>query len=50
VDLVEAGARRVRLAIRTMPHIVKRTTLGWPAQATGMLVRDLPASMCVRVA
>ena len=59
VDLVEAGARRVRLAIRTMPHIVQRTTLGWPAQATGMLVRHLPASsrtwswspvaMCVRL-
>lgn len=44
MDLVEAGARRVRLAIRMMPHIVKRTTLGWPAQATGMLVRHLPAS------
>ena len=49
----------MRLAIRMMPHIVKRTTLGWPAQATGMLVRHLPASsrtwswspvaMCVRL-
>ena len=49
VDLVEAGARRVRLAIRTMPHIVKRTTLGWPAQATGMLVRHLPVPVIDRL-
>jgi putative flavoprotein involved in K+ transport len=42
VDLVEGGAARVRLAIRTVPHIVRRSTLGWPAQSTGILVRRLP--------
>ncbi|MFI5756154.1 flavin-containing monooxygenase [Streptomyces sp. NPDC051569] len=42
VDLVEGGAARVRLAIRTAPHIVRRSTAGWPAQSTGILVRRLP--------
>ncbi|MER8000635.1 MULTISPECIES: flavin-containing monooxygenase [unclassified Streptomyces] len=43
VDLVEGGAARVRLAIRTVPHIVRRTTAGWPAQSTAILIRRLPA-------
>ncbi|MFD8965064.1 flavin-containing monooxygenase [Streptomyces sp. NPDC059568] len=43
VDLVEGGAARVRLAVRTVPHIVRRSTAGWPAQSTGILVRRLPA-------
>ncbi|MFJ3162263.1 flavin-containing monooxygenase [Streptomyces kanasensis] len=42
VDLVEGGAARVRLAVRTAPHLVRRSVLGWPAQATGVLVRRLP--------
>ncbi|MET7308082.1 NAD(P)/FAD-dependent oxidoreductase [Streptomyces sp. NPDC005571] len=42
VDLVEGGASRVRIAVRTVPHIVRRSTAGWPAQATGILVRRLP--------
>ena len=44
VDLVEGGAARVRLAVRTAPHIVRRSTAGWPAQATGILVRRLPVA------
>ncbi|MFI1938556.1 flavin-containing monooxygenase [Streptomyces purpureus] len=43
VDLAEGGAARVRLAIRTAPHIVRRSTAGWPAQRSGILVRRLPA-------
>ncbi|MFB7271311.1 flavin-containing monooxygenase [Streptomyces sp. NPDC056244] len=43
VDLAEGGAARVRLAVRTAPHIVRRSTAGWPAQRTGILVRRLPA-------
>ncbi|MGP4003579.1 flavin-containing monooxygenase [Streptomyces sp. 8N706] len=50
VDLVEGGASRVRLAVRTPPHIVRRTTLGWPAQATGILVRRLPRRTVDRAA
>ncbi|GHH68915.1 monooxygenase [Streptomyces sulfonofaciens] len=45
VDLVEGGAARVRLAVRTAPHIVRRSTAGWPAQATGILCRRLPVAV-----
>lgn len=48
VDLVEGGASRVRIAVRTMPHIVRRSTAGWPAQATGILVRRLPVRLVDR--
>ncbi|MFJ4435152.1 flavin-containing monooxygenase [Streptomyces sp. NPDC088923] len=45
VDLAEGGAARVRLAVRTPPYILRRSTLGWPAQRTGILVRRLPAKL-----
>ncbi|NEA17923.1 flavin-containing monooxygenase [Streptomyces halstedii] len=45
VDLVEGGAARVRIAVRTPPHIVRRSTAGWPAQATAVLVRRLPVPL-----
>ncbi|GGT21359.1 monooxygenase [Streptomyces kurssanovii] len=48
VDLVEGGAARVRLAVRTVPHIVRRSTAGWPAQRTGILVRRLPVRLVDR--
>ncbi|WP_405807831.1 NAD(P)/FAD-dependent oxidoreductase [Streptomyces sp. NBC_00210] len=48
VDLVEGGAARVRLAVRTIPHIVRRSTAGWPAQRTGILVRRLPVRVVDR--
>lgn len=48
VDLVEGGAARVRLAVRTVPHIVRRSTAGWPAQRTGILVRRLPVGLVDR--
>jgi putative flavoprotein involved in K+ transport len=50
VDLVEGGAARVRLAVRTPPHILRRSTLGWPAQYTGVLVRRLPVRLVDRLA
>lgn len=50
VDLVEGGAARVRLAVRTPPHIMRRTTAGWPAQASGILVRRLPTTVVDRLA
>ena len=50
VDLTEGGASRVRLAIRTAPHIVRRSNLGWPAQGTGILVRHLPVPVVDRIA
>lgn len=49
VDLVEGGAARVRLAVRTAPHIVRRSTAGWPAQRTGILVRRLPVRVVDRL-
>ncbi|MEU5659386.1 NAD(P)/FAD-dependent oxidoreductase [Streptomyces sp. NPDC047737] len=45
VDLVEGGASRVRIAVRTPPHIVRRSTAGWPAQGTAVLVRRLPVRL-----
>ncbi|MFI2203833.1 flavin-containing monooxygenase [Streptomyces sp. NPDC020192] len=50
VDLVEGGAARVRLAVRTAPHILRRSTLGWAAQYTGVLVRRLPVGLVDRLA
>jgi hypothetical protein len=42
VDLVEHGAARVRMAVRTPPNIVLRETNGVPSQVTGLLMRRLP--------
>jgi cation diffusion facilitator CzcD-associated flavoprotein CzcO len=39
----------VRLAVRTAPHILRRSTLGFPAQATGILVRRLPTALVDKV-
>ncbi|MGW3283583.1 flavin-containing monooxygenase [Streptomyces sp. NPDC001002] len=50
VDLVEGGAARVRLAVRTTPHIVRRSTAGWAAQYTSVLVRRLPVRLVDRLA
>ncbi|MER5761478.1 NAD(P)/FAD-dependent oxidoreductase [Streptomyces sp. NPDC002082] len=49
VDLAEGGAARVRLAVRTAPHILRRSTAGWPAQRTGILVRRLPVRLVDRL-
>ncbi|MGX5214669.1 flavin-containing monooxygenase [Streptomyces violaceus] len=50
VDLVESGASRVRLAVRTVPHIVRRSTAGWAAQYSAVLVRRLPVGLVDRIA
>ncbi|MBN0044964.1 NAD(P)/FAD-dependent oxidoreductase [Streptomyces actuosus] len=50
VDLVEGGAARVRLAVRTAPHIVRRSTAGWAAQFSAVLVRRLPVPLVDRLA
>ncbi|MDT0438078.1 MULTISPECIES: flavin-containing monooxygenase [Streptomyces] len=50
VDLVEGGAARVRLAVRTTPHIVRRSTFGWAAQYSSVLVRRLPVRLVDRLA
>lgn len=45
VDLAEGGAARVRLAVRGAPYIVRRSTLGWPSQRSGILARRLPVPL-----
>jgi putative flavoprotein involved in K+ transport len=50
VDLAEGGASRVRLSVRTAPHIVRRSTAGWAAQYTGVMVRRLPTGVVDRMA
>ncbi|WP_037669935.1 NAD(P)/FAD-dependent oxidoreductase [Streptomyces griseus] len=50
VDLVEGGASRVRLAVRTAPHLLRRSTAGWASQYTGVLVRRLPVALVDRCA
>ncbi|MGW5401276.1 flavin-containing monooxygenase [Streptomyces sp. NPDC003952] len=49
VDLAEGGAARVRLAVRSAPHILRRSTAGWPSQRTGILVRRLPVRLVDRL-
>ena len=49
-DLADHGATRVWLAVRTPPHIIPRSRMGWPAQGTGILVRRLPPRLVDRVA
>ena len=45
VDLVERGASRVLLSVRTPPQIFPRQALGVPAQAIGICIRHLPAGI-----
>jgi putative flavoprotein involved in K+ transport len=49
VDLVEGGARRVRLAIRTPPNIVRLQVGGLPSQAVTVCVRRLPPAVVDRL-
>ena len=49
-DLSEGGARRVWIAVRTPPQIVRRNLGGWPAHATGILISRLPAALVDPVA
>ena len=49
-DLVEHGAARVRMAVRTPPNIVLRETNGVPSQVTGLLMRHMPTKIGDRLA
>jgi putative flavoprotein involved in K+ transport len=42
VDLAEGGARRVRIAVRTAPNILRRDVKGFPIQLLGIVFRRLP--------
>ena len=49
VDLVEAGARRVYLSVRTPPNIQRRAILGLPIQLVGVVVSKLPGPVIDRL-
>jgi putative flavoprotein involved in K+ transport len=49
VDLVEGGASRVRVAVRTPPNIVRREIAGVPSQVVSMLLRRLPPAFVDRL-
>jgi putative flavoprotein involved in K+ transport len=49
VDLVEGGAARVWIGIRTPPQITKRAPLGIPAQLIGIALMHLPRSVGARI-
>jgi putative flavoprotein involved in K+ transport len=42
VDLVDGGAARVRLAVRTPPNVVRRDRFGIPTQVLGIVLGKLP--------
>jgi putative flavoprotein involved in K+ transport len=42
IDLVEHGAERVRLAVRTPPYVLRRELYGVPTTMGGVLMRYLP--------
>ncbi len=42
VDLVEGGAARVRIAVRTPPAVMLREANGMPSQVTGVMLRHVP--------
>lgn len=50
VDLVEGGARRVRLAVRTAPNIVRRSLGGTPNQVVSIGLRRMPPGLVDAIA
>ncbi|MGH2761183.1 MAG: flavin-containing monooxygenase, partial [Thermoleophilaceae bacterium] len=49
IELCEAGAARVRLSVRTPPHMVPRDAVGLPGQVVGIAVRRLPPAVGDRI-
>jgi putative flavoprotein involved in K+ transport len=41
-DVIDGGAASSRISIRTPPQIIRRATLGVPAQLLGMAIRKMP--------
>ena len=50
VDLVESGARKVWLSVRTGPNIMRRDLAGFPTQALGVVLARFPVPVVDRVA
>jgi len=49
VELVESGAKRVRLSVRTPPTVLLRDSNGVPGQAMGVLMRRMPVPVMDRI-
>ena len=49
-DLVESGAKRVAVSVRTSPPITRRDVVGIPIQLLGMAASVLPARAADRIA
>jgi putative flavoprotein involved in K+ transport len=49
-ELATSGATRLRMAVRTTPHIVRKQVWGVSAQTIAIIVRLLPAAVANRVA
>jgi len=49
VELVEKGAARVRVAVRTPPNIVRRDTFGVPSQLVGIALKPVPSRAMNRI-
>jgi putative flavoprotein involved in K+ transport len=45
LDLAEGGARRVRIAVRTPPNILRRDIKGFPTQLIGFALQRLPPGL-----
>src|ERR1041384_1942645 len=45
-DLVEGGAGRVRVSVRTPPNILRREVGGISSQRLGVMLRRLPPALC----
>jgi len=50
VDLVEHGAAKVELSVRTPPNVLPRVTLGLPTQLLGVMMRRWPAGLVDAIA
>ncbi|MEO7588041.1 MAG: NAD(P)/FAD-dependent oxidoreductase [Arachnia sp.] len=50
VDLVEQGASRVRISVRTPPHVMPRSMLGVPTQLVATLMRHIPTAAADTIA
>lgn len=50
VDLVEHGAARVELSLRTPPNIVPRSAIGVPTQVLAILLHGMPPSIVDTIA
>ncbi|HEX9376435.1 MAG TPA: FAD-dependent oxidoreductase [Actinomycetota bacterium] len=50
VDLVEGGASKVAISVRTPPNILRRDLGGLPSQVVGVLIRRLPVRLVDRIA